>query len=119
MQLEFGEVLKEIRIKNKWTMEEMATKLGTTKQAISNYESGKRTPKVTVAARFADILGIPLETLIGYENHESDPVPYQEPLTVEARILSRGIDKLDPEQRAQALAVVKAMFAQHPEIFND
>lgn len=41
------------------------------------------------------------------------------PQTPEARILSRGIDKLNPEQRAQALAVVKAMFAQHPELFDD
>lgn len=123
MQHEFGEVLRNIRIENGWTLEEMAKRLGTTKQAISKYERGERTPKITVAAKFADILGVPLEILIGYEYHEEDPCDYYartaQPQSEEARILVKAIDKLSPEQRVQALAVVKAMFAAHPEIFEE
>ena len=44
-----------------------------------------------------------------------DPVPK----TIEARIVSGGMDKLPKEQREQILNVVRAMFTQHPELFND
>lgn len=64
-QVNTGKVLKAIREKNDWTLEEMAKRLGTTKQALSRYERGERQPKLPVAARFAEILGITLEDLAG------------------------------------------------------
>ena len=115
MKIEFGKVIREIREQNKWSLEEMAKKLGTTKQALSNYERGERTPKITVAAKFADILNVPLESLIGYEYHSSDPFPYQEPLTVEARILAKGIDNMPPEQRE---AIMNMMMGLYPGVFE-
>lgn len=69
----FGDRLREIRESNKWTLEEMASKLSTTKQALSRYERGERIPKITVAARIADVLGVPLEELVGYEYHAEEP----------------------------------------------
>ena len=71
--MEFGDILKTIRNEKGWSQEKMAECLGTTKQAISRYERGERTPKITVAAKFADQLGIELSDLIGYEYHDSDP----------------------------------------------
>lgn len=117
MAISFGKKMKEIREQNHWSLEDMAKKLDTTKQALSKYERGERTPKVTVAAKFADILGIPLEQLIGLEEAEQtkDEVPKSE----EAKILARGIDKLPKAQREQALSMFKLMFApQYAELFN-
>ena len=65
MEVEFGKIIRKIREENNWTLDDMAKKLGTTKQALSKYERGERTPKITVAAKFADILGISLEELTG------------------------------------------------------
>lgn len=62
-----GKVLKGIREQNNWTLEYMAGILGTTKQALSRYERGERTPKLTVAAHFADVLGVSLEQLSGQD----------------------------------------------------
>lgn len=73
MDEDFGDVLRRIRKERGMTLEEMAKLLGTTKQALSRYERGQRTPKITVAARFADLLGVDLSELIGYEYHDSDP----------------------------------------------
>ena len=119
----FGNALRNIRKKKKLTLEEMAELLGTTKQALSRYERGERTPKITVASQFADKLGVDLQILVGENGDMKMNLGLfgedEAPKTEEARILSRGIDKLSPEERAQALAVVKAMFAQHPEIFKD
>ena len=41
------------------------------------------------------------------------------PQTIEARIVSGGMDKMTKDQREQVLAVVKAMFANHPELFEE
>lgn len=73
MPIDFGKVMKSIREKNGWTLEEMATRLGTTKQALSKYERGERTPKITAVARFAEILNIPLETFVG-EDARNDSI---------------------------------------------
>ena len=41
-----------------------------------------------------------------------------QPLTPEARILAKGIDKLPQEQREQALAVIRAMFNKYADYFE-
>lgn len=73
MTPDFGENMRIIREKREMTLEEMAEFLGTTKQALSRYERGERTPKITLAAKFADMLEVPLEDLAGYEYHDTDP----------------------------------------------
>lgn len=64
MSENFGKALKQIRLSRKMTLEEMADLLGTTKQALSRYERGERTPKITAAAQFAEKLGVDLEMLV-------------------------------------------------------
>ena len=73
MAPDFGENMKTIREKRGMTLEEMAAYLGTTKQALSRYERGERTPKITLAAKYAKLLNIELGDLIGYEDHGGDP----------------------------------------------
>ena len=124
----FGENLKAIRENNGWTLEEMAEKLGSTKQVLSRYERGERTPKITMASHFADALGVPLRELVGfdadpdkYESFEAEYVRMinemrqneisKQPQTKEARIISAGIDKMEPERREQALKVLQTIFA--------
>lgn len=67
MGSKIGQAIKEIREENNWTLEEMAQKLGTTKQALSRYERGERVPKISVANDFAKKLGVPLNVLAGEE----------------------------------------------------
>lgn len=69
MKEKFGQAIKTIREGNDWTLEEMAQKLGTTKQALSRYERGERGPKLSVANEFAKKLGVPLSVLVD----EDDP----------------------------------------------
>lgn len=60
----FGAKLKNIRISMGLSQEEFAKKLNTTKQVISRYETEQRTPKITIAQEYADVLGISLHDLI-------------------------------------------------------
>lgn len=119
MQLEFGEVMRSIREQNKWTLAEMAKKLGTTKQALSKYERGERTPKITVAAKFANILNVPLETLIGYEYHDEEPGEFfwremhekHEPDLMEFCELYMN---MLPEERTMAMKLLRTMAGYQP-----
>ena len=71
--LEFNEILKLVRKEKGLSLDKMAEILGTSKQALSRYERGERIPKITVAAHFAEKLGMDLSDLIGYEYHENGP----------------------------------------------
>lgn len=68
----FGTKLKNIRLSMKLSQDEFAKKLNTTKQVISRYENEQRTPKISIAQEYADILGIPLSELI--DNNVDFPV---------------------------------------------
>lgn len=62
MNTRFGEILKEERNKRQMSQEQFAAFIGVTKQAVSYYERGERTPKLITAAMIANKLGIPIET---------------------------------------------------------
>ena len=101
---------------------DLADYVGAKTTTVSGWTRGISYPRADAMEKIAMFFGIPTSKIVGKNDHsELDDLQAesQEPVTPEARILAKGIDKLNPEQRAQALAVVKAMFAQHPELFND
>ncbi len=121
MKIVFGEKMKAIREENKWTLEEMAQILGTTKQALSKYERGERTPKITAAAKFANILGVPLKELVGEDGPDDFGIEDTKVTlhTQEARIISGGIDRMPPERREQALKILQVAFAEYADYFKE
>ena len=99
------------------TQDEVADRVGTSKQMVSMYELGKRTPKVDMANKFAEALGTSLDELLGMESELESFT--SEPKTEEARILANGIDKLPKEQRERALAMFRVMFEpQYANLFK-
>ena len=97
------------------TQDEVAERVGTSKQMVSMYELGKRSPKVGMANKFAEALGTTIDELLGLDPIEEEFIPQ----TSEAKILSRGIDRLPKEQREQALAMFKVMFApKYADLFT-
>ena len=71
-----GAAIKEFRKKANLTQDQLADKLGTTKAAISRYESGKRTPRYDQIIQIAEALQISPNLLIGYEIHNLDDCSY-------------------------------------------
>lgn len=61
----FAENLKAIRTARGMTQDDLAALIKTTKQVISRYESGARTPKISVAQQIAVALNVPLPQLLG------------------------------------------------------
>lgn len=101
------------------TQDELAARIGTTKQMVSKYELGQRSPKVAMANAFAEALETTLDDLLEVEKEENTVEKIEPPKTIEARILSEGIDKLPKEQRERALAMFRVMFEpQYANLFT-
>ena len=101
------------------TYDELARRTNLPKSALYRYINGD-TEKIPID-RFQAIcheLSVDAGTLLGWrDDHPEDPVS-DVPVTSEARIMARGIDRLPPAEREQALAVVRAMFNKYADYFN-
>jgi len=62
--MQFGQKLKYLRTERGMNQEEFARLIGVTKQAISRYERGDRTPKITIIKMFSESLNVSVEWLV-------------------------------------------------------
>ena len=69
--MEFGDMLKAIRKERGLSQDELASRLGTTKQVISRYETKQRVPRLSVVADYAAKLGVPLALLSGQQTQSA------------------------------------------------
>lgn len=98
----FGENLKNARIKNKLTQQQLADMLGISKSTITNYEGGKREPDVFMIKKLAKLLEVTGDYLIGY-----DPGANEKPLSDDALRIARAYDMMTDKGRAAVNAVVE------------
>ncbi len=59
------DVLKNIRIKNNLTQDELAEKLSVTRQAVSRWENGESTPNIETLKQISIVFDISINTLLG------------------------------------------------------
>lgn len=75
MYMDIGGKIKEFRVKNKLTQEELAEKLGVTSQAVSRWECGLSLPDVSMIPLISKVLFVSADELLGcgsysVPNHE-------------------------------------------------
>ena len=122
-----GDRIRELRMQHNMTLDDVAKYLGINRQAVYKYEQGIVTNiPLEKLEKMAEMFNTTPGYLAGWTDDVSpfsDQPPIMSessaPQTLEARIVSGGMDKLPQEQREQILNVVRAMFIQHPELFND
>ncbi|MGN0960620.1 MAG: helix-turn-helix domain-containing protein [Christensenellales bacterium] len=56
--------LTNLRIKKKMTQTQLADLIGVTSNAVSQYESGKRIPKIHILKKIANVLGCTIDDLL-------------------------------------------------------
>ena len=67
----FRDNLVRLRKMNGFTQETLAEKVGVTRQAIAKWEAGETIPDLERARLIADVLGVSLDDLSGYEPGEN------------------------------------------------
>lgn len=69
----FADRFKQLRMEAGWTQEELAAKLGVSKGAIGNYESGMRSPrKFEDLEAVADVFNVSFDYLLGRTNEKPE-----------------------------------------------
>lgn len=60
--------MRKLRFLNgEMTQAELAERIGVTRQTVMAIEKGKYSPSLEVAFRIAQVFGVPLESVFGYE----------------------------------------------------
>jgi len=111
-----GAKIRELRKARNLNQDQLAELSSLNRVTVAKYESGKVEPGAQALSRIADALEVSTDVLLG--RAEEPPVPVARPVTVEARIISGGVDRLPKEQREMILAVVRAVCSKHPEYFE-
>ena len=114
-----GDNIREIRISRGYNQEQLAELASLNRVTIAKYESGKVEPGARALSRIADALEVTVDQLLGREpaKPKNKNESYQSK-TMEARIVSFGMDQLPQEDRETLLNVFKAMYASKPELFK-
>lgn len=84
------------------TQEELAARVGTSKQMVCKYEKGQRSPKVSTANAFAKALGTTLNEMLEIEEIEDEPT-----LTKEETEILTAYREADSRAREDALKMLK------------
>ena len=111
-------IIKELRRKKGIQQKELAIEIGVSQPTISDWESGRKDPTGDRLKKLSEFFGVDELVIMGrgvidLTNNTSIPK------TIEARLISGSMDKMTKEQREQVVAVVKAMFSNHPELFDE
>ena len=72
----FGRNLRELRLDNSLTQDQLADKLGVSKSRISMYENGNRRPSFEMLEAISDLFNVDMNSLLGEDNpSSSSPAP--------------------------------------------
>ena len=66
--VDFGNKLKELRLKHKMTQKELADKIGVTKSVVSYYELQERSPSPEILIKLSRIFHVTTDYLLGIEH---------------------------------------------------
>ena len=106
---EFSVRLKNLRKRNKWTQQELASKIGVTKETLYRYEKNQLPPSYDSAVRLADLFQVSIDYLMGWTDYPtSKDMKEKEKIEEKIRLLKK-------EQRKKLFEILKSWI--YGEIF--
>ena len=67
----FSDNLIELRKCNNMSQEDLAAKIGVTRQTLSKYETGESVPDIEKCSAIAEVFGITIDDLVNYSKDEN------------------------------------------------
>ncbi|QEK12756.1 helix-turn-helix transcriptional regulator [Crassaminicella thermophila] len=117
MKKQFGDRLKELRIENNMTQEELAKKFNTGKASISHYESNRRMPDASTIEKFADFFNVSVDYILGRTNNK-EIISHENSNTNNVQTLTKRdekeIEKIIEQTRKQLESSEGLMFNGEP-----
>lgn len=107
--MKIGDRIKELRISNNMTMEELGEKLGVKKSAIYKYENGLiENLKQSTIHKLSQIFDVSPIYLMGWDNEESTAQEARE-ATARASEFVELFSRLTPEQQTLIIQQIKGI----------
>lgn len=120
-----GEKIRTLRISQGLNQTEFAKRLFVTPGAVSQWEKDKTRPDTERLMAIAKEFSVPLS----YFSDDADItegelikqqllLKLSQPKTIEAKIVSFGMDQLPQQEREKILSVLQAMYMNNPGLFK-
>ena len=113
----FSERLKELRLENRLTQEELAEKFYLNKSSISRYERGQQVPELELLKKIADFFGVGTDFLLGKSDIRNPYKEAPEQKTDEDIDLwlskTDGYKELPEEEREIISSIAKKLLEKH------
>ena len=77
--MSFADNLIELRKLNNLSQEDIAEKIGVSRQTLSKYETGESLPDIERCRQLADLFGVTIDDLISYEKNDDYNMGYAIP----------------------------------------
>ena len=119
MSATVGDRIRELRKARKLNQDELAELALLNRVTVAKYEAGRVEPGAQALSRLADALEVSVDELLG--RSEEDEVfgsQTKTPQTLEARIVSFGMDRLPKDEREKILSILQTMYNNNPDIFK-
>lgn len=109
--------LKQLRESKNISQRQAALGLNLSPSLYNRYENGTREPPNAMLPVLADFFGVTVDELLGRDmtKDRDEDLP---PRTLEARIVSFGMDQLPQEEREKILNILQVMYAKNPDLFK-
>ena len=135
--IDVGKMISKVRKDRGYSQQQLADKLSLSKQAVSNYENGKREPDYVTLEAIADALNVPITMLISPEEQEQAlneiyaTYPSEKKLhyigerlvkpfrSKEWHTLSEGLEELEQKNKDAFNVLYKFLTTTYPETFKE
>ena len=117
-KLSFGEQLSLLRKRKGLNQGELAEKAGILREMISNYESGKITPRAETLKKVAAALEVDFDELNGYILQEQEEKPKDEPQTM-YRYDGNKLQYIETISDVVTLPVLGKVHAGNPNLISE
>lgn len=74
--------LTALRKMNQYTQEEVASRIGVSRQAVAKWESGESAPDVINCNALAEMYNVSLDDLVNYNETERDGLPSRQRISI-------------------------------------
>lgn len=114
-----GQRIRTMRLSRGMTQADLAKAINQSQSSITMYETGKREPDFETLEALADVFNVPLVSFVDGGGVVSVSHPSEEPKNEDIRLLIRGLNRLSPSQVEQAKNMMRIMFSEYSDLFEN
>lgn len=111
-------IIRELRKRADLQQKELAAEVGVSVATVSDWETQKKDPSGPRLQKLAEIFGVDPLVVLGRGTPEINKKAAEAPRTLEARIVSFGMDQLPESERQKILSLLQVMYNNNPDLFK-